>query len=131
MLNTAVSKAVLQLIQQSTEPLSVQQLLTLLKEKNINPNKTTVYRIIDKFMGLNILNEVVSNTGTSYYEQKQKHHHHFFCKTCGNVYCLKNCLIDTHNIQLQELLPSKGFQLSTHDFNLYGTCELCSTEIKI
>lgn len=47
------------------------------------------------------------------------HHHHFRCDSCGKVFELEGCALD-----VKPKLP-RGFQVSGHEFFLYGNCAEC------
>ena len=75
---TAVSSCVLSALKESDRALSVPQLLRMLAKKNLTPNKSTVYRIIDKLVSQQSVSMVTIQNGVSYYEFSDHHHHHFF-----------------------------------------------------
>lgn len=126
---TATSTQVIKELEQSKTPLSVAQILELLNKSGLRPNKTTVYRILEKLILKKAITEVNVRQGASYYELSSvHHHHHFICHDCETVFCLESCHVDAHHIDLSQLLPNKDFKIQSHDFNLYGICEPCSTQ---
>ena len=125
---TIASNKVLEILTNAPHPLGINQIMEQLKQMSIEPNKTTVYRILDKLIQKKVVTTVMINNRTSYYELIKKnhsHHHHFFCTTCHTLYNLDKCLIEKHNIDLSQFLPNKNFEITSHDFNLYGVCEPC------
>ena len=120
---TDVSNALVALLEDSTAPLSVPELLSLLSEKNLHPNKTTVYRILDKLLDQNLVRELRVTAQRSAYEWNAGAHAHLICKACHEVTCLEE------GPQVQEILnisgsgKPKGFQVQ--DMNVYGVCETC------
>ena len=123
---TIVSEKVLELLKQHSAPIAISQLATLLKNAGLSPNKTTLYRIMEKLKSKQIVQETVIQNGVSYFELATKpHHHHFFCTDCEDVYCLDSCALHSADIDLTQLLPNPNFSLSHHEFNLYGTCDIC------
>lgn len=124
---TAVSSNVLKILQKAKHPLSVADITDLLNKKKLRPNKTTIYRILEKLMQKKAVSEVSVRNGASYYEMSRgHHHHHFICNECDTVFCLDVCLVDEHRINLSSLLPTAQFKIQFHDFNLYGVCEPCA-----
>ena len=124
--HTKVSNSILKIFETSTQPLAVKHILLALKKKGLSPNKTTVYRLLDKLLDEKCLRMFYLKNGLRYYEfvdEKQQHHHHFFCKGCEGVFCLNHCLFEASNINT--LLPNPGFSVDHHDFNLYGLCNAC------
>lgn len=126
---TIVSKYVLKEFEKSNHPLSVNQIIENLNHKGISPNKTTVYRIIEKLLSKSIISEISVKNHSSVYEFTKDHHHHFICNECHTVFCLDQCHVKSHQINLDNLLPNKNFIIQSHDFNLYGICENCQIKI--
>ena len=123
---TIITTQLMSILQNSDHPLSTTQLLALLKQKGHTPNKSTIYRILDKLVTHKKATLITLKNGISYYElSTNTHHHHFFCTKCETIYCLNHCHIHQNNINLNELLPHPEFKVSDHDFNLYGTCNQC------
>ena len=123
---TTISIQVLRQLEASTHPLSVAQIMSQLSKQELNPNKTTIYRIIEKLLNKNAISEITVRNGTTYYEFSHGHHHHFVCSQCETLFCLEACPVSAHGINLKELLPNKKFTIRSHDFNLYGVCEICA-----
>jgi len=125
---TIVSDKVLSILRESSHALSINQIVDELKKSDLEPNKSTVYRILDKLIAKEIASSIVVKNGGAYFElikESHHHHHHFYCNHCETLFCLNSCHVDTHNIDLSKLLPSPNFQIKSHDFNLYGICEPC------
>lgn len=132
--NTAISSRVISILQNSKHPLSVQQILFKLEESDLTPNKTTIYRLMEKLVEAKQVTMIVVNNGVAYFEylssedsHHNHHHHHFFCNECEFLYCLDGCHVDRFGIELKELLPSKRFKIKKHYFNLHGVCENCTS----
>ena len=123
--NTIVGKKVLDIIALADHPLSVIQIQNELEKKDLSPNKTTIYRVIQKLIKNQLVSEVSIRNKGSYFELLRSHHHHFICNHCDVVYCLQACHVEQYNINLKELLPNKHFKIEYHDFNLYGHCDVC------
>ena len=127
---TVISENILKIFKETNNPISAGNIIDTLSKKDIAPNKATVYRILNKLKSSQQICEFTIKNGTSFFElNKHNHHHHFICNTCSTVYCLDHCHLDTNDIKLSQLLPNKHFKVNSHEFNIYGTCEPCSTEI--
>ncbi len=128
---TAVSDFVIKLFKKNDSPLSVNQILYSLNQQSLFPNKSTVYRIIDKLKKQQFICEVPLKYGPTYFELNRNlhHHHHFFCNHCEKLFCLDVC-----NFDFQDLISSQftkqniSFKIQSHDFNLYGVCDVCQKE---
>ena len=124
--STKVSLKIIAFLSQAKQPLTAMKLMIALNKKGLQPNKTTVYRILDKLLEQGELAVFYLKNGLRYYELKASamhHHHHFFCKACEDVFCLDACHMETMN--LEKLLPNTGFSIESHDFNVYGFCDGC------
>jgi Fur family ferric uptake transcriptional regulator len=123
---TPISTHVIKILEASQLPLSVAHIMAQLDTKGLTPNKTTIYRLLEKLITKKAVSEIFLRNGTTYYElSKGHHHHHFICNECDTVFCLESCHVESHAINLAQLLPNKGFKIQSHDFNLYGVCEPC------
>lgn len=128
-MKTILSNKIFNILDNSPNALSANQIMDQLDRLDLKPNKTTIYRILDKLVNKNLASIIRLNTGISYYElakSHHSHHHHFFCNKCQTLFCLDTCHLEQYNINLEQLLPSKKFQITDHDFNLYGICEPCA-----
>ena len=92
---------------------------------------TTVYRTIQLFLELDVIEEVdPENSGVCYYqlnsrleELKRRYCRQLICQECGRVYTLENVLLE----QLDRTIEQKfGFQIVDHEVKLYGYCRECA-----
>jgi Fe2+ or Zn2+ uptake regulation protein len=126
--HTILSNTVVELLKTSEHAVSMAQIMDRLNARGLTPNKTTVYRILDKLVVNKTATAIAIKNGTSYYElltPGHHHHHHFFCYDCETLYCLNACHIEKMAINLTPLLPNPKFKITSHDFNLYGRCQQC------
>jgi Fe2+ or Zn2+ uptake regulation protein len=131
--NTTLSNKVRQIIEEIDHAISISQLMVRLEKEGLHPNRTTLYRMMEKLQKKEIVTMITLKNGVSYFELAKKtksphhtHHHHFFCNNCELLFCLDHCHVDSLDIDLSQLLPTPNFQITAHDFNLYGVCEPCS-----
>ncbi len=120
--NTTISRHVIKILEESNSAISVLQILKILKDQNLYPNKTTIYRLMDKLVSDGTIKIICGKNGTSYYEKSEHDHHHFFCQSCEQVFCLPS----SENIDVDSLIKNKEFKITGHDFNIYGICEPCN-----
>ena len=124
---TIISTKVLTLLQKALAPLSMAQIQKALAEMDLSPNKSTLYRMMDKLIESKLVTSITLSNAITYYEMSSKeHHHHFICNLCLEITCLKSCHVEKHQIDLDSLLPSPQYKISHHDFNIYGICERCT-----
>ncbi|WBL21490.1 Fur family transcriptional regulator [Zunongwangia sp. HRR-M8] len=123
--NTKHQQAVLDLLQKATKTLTADEIKEQIED---NINKTTVYRMLDRFVDAGKIHFVTGQNGKSYYalckdceEEPEQHIHnhlHFQCENCGNVECLPQTL---------EVPTLKNYQIKETQLLLIGICKTCTT----
>ena len=126
---TAVQIAVMAIMLNAKEPLSQSQIKEIISTNSllgsIKPDKTTVYRILDKFLRKGLIQAVFTNDKTYTYELASRHttdqsHPHFKCLDCCRIYCLDDHQA-TFNIKL-----ANGFIPKIKNIIIEGVCPNCS-----
>ena len=120
---TKISAELNKILASSAKPLTVLGILALLKKIGLRPNKTTIYRQIEKMAERGELEKVqLENRGTGY-ELKRGHHHHLVCNNCEKVedVVLKNEPLLEEKIMNQ----TNGFKIMNHTLEFYGLCRSC------
>lgn len=118
---TPSKKAILNILKEAGEALSHEMLQEEL-EKDVN--RTTIYRVLNRFHEDGIIHKVVCDDGKQYFAYclncgKGKHHHnhfHFRCQNCGKVECL--------NKEMEVDLPS-GYEVKSFNGVISGYCNQC------
>lgn len=126
MRQTPLLKTVLMLLEIAKKPLSVANLRELLATKSLNPNKTTLYRMLEKLKEEGTIEALLLDPKTTYYELKTHHHHHFRCHSCDAIQCVSDPELETQIHALEEKLEAKGLKIQEHHFSLGGTCPACT-----
>jgi Fur family ferric uptake transcriptional regulator len=113
--------AVLSALIRAGRPMTQEQISTSLGI--IAPNKVTVYRILEGFVGAGLVHRVFLSQRTWHFEladrcTQNQCHPHFTCRICGDTYCLsemsfpmarshrKGFIIDRQRVQLEGLCPA-------------------------
>lgn len=114
----------LELLEKSKSPLTVEELFILLKEKTSSINLSTVYRTLETFASKNLV--IKSNRvddGKARYElNHHEHKHHLFCVSCHKLIAIEECPIG----ELQQILKKKiDFDVTGHNLEIYGYCHNC------
>lgn len=125
MRQTPLLKTVLSLLENSKKPLSVPEIGQLLQAQNLTPNKTTLYRILDKLQENGTVEALLLDPKVTYYELKTHHHHHFRCQNCDKIQCVNDPELESQIHALEEKLEAKGIKVEEHHFSLSGTCSTC------
>lgn len=116
-------KIVLQYIKKYSEPFTIMDLQLTMGQHGYTPNKTTLYRLLDRFTLGGIVKNVMLNSGKSFYEydRPENHHHHLICKGCN---CIEPYILPK-KLEAQILLNRNGWLIDEHNFELFGKCPKC------
>lgn len=84
----------------------------------------TIYRNINVLADMGVLMPIsgVGKDSIKYELNCMHHHHHILCVDCGEIQCLDICPIDDN---VANIIADKGYELLTHNIELYGLCEKC------
>ena len=95
----------------------------------------TIYRTLDLFVRMGLVNKFDFGGGKSRYEfaSKEKHHHHLVCKNCGRVVDYDSFLDEETELIKKieaELNRKHDFKIDSHQLDFYGLCKSCQREVK-
>ena len=124
---TMIKSSLLKILEQSNSPISVPQILQQLAEKNLNPNKTTIYRILEKLVLNQEVSEIAVKNKANYYELFKEGCHHFICNQCDVVRCFDDIKLDKPQFDFNRFLAHSSVQIQSHELNVYGICESCAS----
>lgn len=113
------------LLSTAPKPLSVNQILESLVERGVAVNKTTVYRELERFRKLNLVQVVDFGDKKQYFEwSSEEHHHHFVCLECDLV---EDVELDERDLARQErgLVRENGWSVLKHSLEFFGLCARC------
>ena len=122
-------EAILDIIYSYDKPISALDILSKLKEKGLEPNKTTVYRKLNFLMDEHLIHEIMIDSKTSYYERSDiKHHHHMICMNCKSIEDFHAEPFLESSIQKTEEALAKKYRFKTlqHSFEFFGFCNKCN-----
>ncbi len=115
--------AVLSALIRAGKPVTQEQISTRLGA--IAPNKVTVYRILEGFVGAGFVHKAFLSQRTWHFEladrcTENQCHPHFTCTSCGDTHCLSEMSFPmAKNLQ-------KGFIIDRQRVQLEGLCPACS-----
>mgnify|MGYP001947059908 CR=1 FL=1 len=110
---------------EKSEPLSMEQLV---KQVSSHVNRASVYRTIDLFEKLGIVQRL--QIGWKYKlelsNEFQEHHHHIICTRCGKI----NTFREPGNLDymLSKIAEAENFVLQHHQLELRGLCKSCQKQ---
>jgi Fur family transcriptional regulator, ferric uptake regulator len=110
--------------------MSAQELHALLRHRGAAVGLTTVYRNLQAMADRGEVDVVRRADGESVYRKcdTNNHHHHLVCRTCGYSVELEN---DELEQWTERAARRHGFSQVSHDLELFGICEACSSHQRI
>lgn len=129
---TAPRRALLELMTETEQPLSVPEMHTEVNRRLGGPagdevvNLVTVYRFANLLVELGLARRVELGQGYARYERAERqdgpHHHHLVCERCGKIEDFHGCDVATLAARLES---ESGYKIARHQLELYGTCPAC------
>lgn len=87
-------------------------------KRGLHIGKTTIYRTLNLFVRLGLVDMLAIKDFPILYESKRGHHHHFVCMKCHNIYDIEGCAVRGY-------MPKGKFHVKSHDIVFYGICDRC------
>jgi Fe2+ or Zn2+ uptake regulation protein len=117
--------AVLQAVSKVKQPITVYELVDLLRKKD-NIDQATVYRNLSSLHEAGLLRRLDFNHGHAHYElETGRASHQLVCHTCETIEKIEGISVD--DAVKKMLKKSKKFKnVTTHSIEIYGTCKVCS-----
>lgn len=122
--NSIQKDYILKILFFSEEHLSVEEITSKIQsEFNIDIGIATVYRSVNFFEEMNVIESLDVGDGTKRFEFKlENHHDHLICTNCHKIIEFTSDLIELKQIKVAE---KNGFIMQDHVMNIYGLCEDC------
>ncbi|MFC1862055.1 Fur family transcriptional regulator [Chloroflexota bacterium] len=113
----------LELIQQGEGHLDADELYRRARARQPRLSLSTVYRALQKFKKLGLVEEVHFDESHHHYETKQSaEHHHLLCLGCGRVIEFSHPL----SRYIKRTVPeAKGFEIGETEIRISGYCSTC------
>lgn len=120
--NTATQEAVLSVLSSKRRAMSQD---AVVKQMDINADRATIYRILNRFCEDNIVHKIVADDGKQYFAVCMKcdeitvpeNHFHFRCTKCETIECLTS---------LVEFSVPEKYIVKQMNCVLVGICKDCS-----
>lgn len=118
---TAPRLEILGILKANHNPLTISEIHGKIKNKHIDI--ATVYRTVNLFNELNIVNEIDFKDEFKRYEliYDRHHHHHIVCRKCKRIENVETCILD----ELEKILTKKGYTDISHSLEFFGVCGKC------
>ncbi len=115
--------ALMELFENSLEPLDVQTMIDYLQKRNITADNATVFRIVNAFTQKGLTRQIQLHENKFRYELAARgEHHHLICNVCGKIEDISDCKIEDFQ---DEISKKKKFVIKSHALEFYGTCNNC------
>jgi Fur family ferric uptake transcriptional regulator len=125
---SAQREAILEAFLKAGQHVSVEDLLRIVKRRDPQVGRTTIYRTLKLFQEAGLASELLLG-GEARFEPlwNRAHHDHFFCASCGEIFEFQSPEIE----RLQdEIAEGIGFTIEGHRHNIFGRCRKCSQKAK-
>lgn len=123
--NTIQKDYILKVLYYSEHHLSAEEITDKIqKEFNIDIGIATVYRSLNFFEDMNIIESLNIGDGTRRYEFRfnKEHHDHLICTSCGKIIEFNDDFIELTQMKIAE---KNNYVLKDHVMIIYGLCEDC------
>ena len=122
--NTKHRNAILEVIENSNQPISAEQIFLELKEKKNTINLSSVYRTLEALVSRDIVikTNITGDNRATYELNRLEHKHHLICSGCKKMFSIDGCPVEEYEKQLRE---KTGFDITGHKLEIYGFCKEC------
>jgi Fur family ferric uptake transcriptional regulator len=121
---TKCRSAILDVLEQSEQPISAEQIFLELKEKNVTANLSTVYRTLDVLEEKNLATKLsITGDNRALYEfNRMVHRHYLVCLGCKKIIAINSCPLEDYE---KRLAKETDYLISGHRLDIYGYCPEC------
>jgi len=121
---TEARRTVATLIADRDGPFTAADLLADARRRRIDIGRATVFRALDAFSELNVVERLdLPNGDHAYVGCDPAHHHHVVCENCG-----RTTEIDDGGIRdiVRAIERRTGYRVDSHRLELFGRCPACA-----
>ena len=116
---------ILKYFQQSSRPLSAEDIYRHCLESGRPINLSTVYRTLDALKNSRLIRSLsFEGSDRTLYQLKQRHIHYLMCLGCKKIQPVDYCPLE--NIE-KRFFP-KNFEITEHRLDIYGYCQDCKAK---
>lgn len=121
---TPIRRALLENFCNYSKPQTPQELLSYLEKNGLMANKTTVYRQLEIFVQIGLIQEINFSDRSKRYEIASKeHHHHLVCQNCKKIEDIN--LGNDLTKQEKKIWKKHHFKVLQHSLEFFGLCNKC------
>jgi Fur family ferric uptake transcriptional regulator len=122
---TDARRTVATLIAERDGPFTAADLLADARRQRLGIGRATVFRALDAFNELNVVERIdMPNGDHAYVGCEPVHHHHVVCEQCG-----RTTEVDDGGIReiVRSIERQTGYRIDQHRLELFGRCPACAT----
>jgi Fe2+ or Zn2+ uptake regulation protein len=120
---TRLRKALIDELTISESLLSANEIIKLLKKKNLGPHKTSIYRELDFLIEQKMVSRITLGGKEDRFElYSTPHHHHAVCQKCGDI---KHVDLEVDIKKIERRLTRHKFKAESHLVEFFGLCGRC------
>lgn len=120
---TPARLAVMRFLEISNEPVDVNMIIDYLRQKDVDTDPATVFRMMNDFLKKGITRQVQLEDSRSRYELLSKgDHHHLICTNCGKIESVADTFIPRME---KEISKKQKFLVKRHSLEFFGLCQDC------
>lgn len=118
-------EAILEVMKQNRVHPTAEEIFDLVKEKEPQISRSTVYRNINILVDLGQIKKIKMTVGPDRYDYLYEEHSHMICEKCGKLF---DFYYDFNKGELtKELLEQIGMNIDIDSITIYGICEDCKS----
>lgn len=117
--------AILEILGESKQPISAEEIYLKLKDNKDITNLSTVYRNLDTLEQKNIVTKLglLDDDKMLYEYNSMAHRHYLVCSGCKKIVTIQDCPLTSYEKTVEE---KTGFSIKGHKLYLYGYCKDCN-----
>lgn len=121
---TEPRRVVAELVAGRTGHFTANDLLEDAQARDMEIGRATVFRALDLFTELDVLERIDLPTGDHAYVPclPAHHHHHIVCDTCGRVTEVEDLGL---GVAIEQIERRTGWEVQRHRLELFGRCPTC------
>jgi Fur family ferric uptake transcriptional regulator len=122
---TKARRAVLDVLADTDEHLTTEELLSAVNRAEPDVHRATVYRTVDRLAELGIVEHTHLGHGPAVYHLANDLHQHLVCESCGRITEVPMAILRGVERRLHD---EYGFTMSPMHFSIVGRCQRCRDE---
>lgn len=124
--NTKAREAIVEVLENTSTPLSADDIYFKIKELGAAANLSTIYRTLELMENKHLIDKSIMGDGKAKYEiTLYGHHHYLICTNCHKSISIDICPIKKLE---KEMEKNTNFDITGHRFEVYGICPKCKND---